>query len=171
MTLTLNLFSPIYISLLTGLFTREPTDQRASDTVGAWLPWLTNRSWVTDWWEAVTWLALYVRAATESDVSDHRHHRLSPSAASLEKAFAFALAPQRIAFSFSYTRVQERRWSVRVQLHVFIRVLLRAHAPCVKLLNTYERWDRTRLCPRKRRSVWRLHSVLLVYLFFSYNSF
>lgn len=54
---------------------------------------------------------------------------------------------------------------------IYIRVQLRAHTPCVKLLNTYERRDRTRLCPWKRRSVWRLHSVLLVYLFFSYNSF
>lgn len=121
-TLTLNLFfTHLYFAVHRPLYTRT-NSQRASDTVGAWLPWLTNRSWVTDWWEAVTWLALYVRAATESDVSDHRHHRLSPSAASLEKAFAFALAPRRIAFSFSYTRVQERRWSVRVQLHVFIYV-------------------------------------------------
>lgn len=171
-TLTLNLFfTHLYFAVHRPLYTRT-NSQRASDTVGAWLPWLTNRSWVTDWWEAVTWLALYVRAATESDVSDHRHPPSLSFGCLARKSFCFrACATTNCFFVFVYACARASLVSTCTTSRIYIRVQLRAHTPCVKLLNTYERRDRTRLCPRKRRSVWRLHSVLLVYLFFSYNSF
>ena len=109
--------------------------------------------------------------------------RLS-AARTLEKAFAFALAPQASRF-FAFIRARARAsrclpestytYTLSLSLslslcHARARINYATVWVVLYIRNTRED-TRTRLCPRKRRSVWHLHSVLPARnLPLSYNS-